>query len=127
MRTNEYFLDTNVILDCLLKRGNYEKWQKVLVESETCYVNNVVIATCSYIIEKSGLNVDVLFQFLDSTQIITTDKNDYELAVELFELHTDFEDCIIAANCLNNNIKTIATGDQKLIKNLLSKIDFHKI
>jgi predicted nucleic acid-binding protein len=127
MKPNNFFLDTNVILDCLLQRSRYQEWQNILIESESCYVNNIVIATCSYIIEKSGLDVEVLFQFLDSVQIIQTDKNDYELAVELFELHNDFEDCLIVANCLNSNIKLIATGDKKLIKALSPKIDFCKI
>jgi predicted nucleic acid-binding protein len=124
MITNKLFLDTNVILDCLLERGDYINWKKILIESEICYVNNVVIATCSYIIEKSGLDLEVLFQFLDSTVVISTGIEDFELAIELFELHNDFEDCLIVANCINNGVNCIATGDQKLIKNISSKIEF---
>ena len=106
---NKVFLDTNIVLDILLERGNYQAALEILQMGEDgkveLYTSYLSLANIAYIIRKDFSNTDKVITLKQLSSIMTVlpmDGNQFNTA--LFLDGPDMEDifqaqCAVSSGC----------------------------
>ncbi len=117
------FLDTNVILDLILKREPFfEDIAKIvsLYENEKCVLvtSTVSFVNCNYILNKS-VKKDKVIENLKIVRLFCSiiDVLQSDIDISLNSNFTDFEDAVQYYAALRNNCNFIITRDKKDFKN----------
>ena len=120
-------LDTNVLLDYVLKRPNASQYQALFeaVAEGTCelYLPTPVVLEVEWTLrsyyEKSKSYIIVVFQsLLDLPWVNLEDHQQLARAVNWYdrERGISFDDCLILSSILDPAINDFVTGDKKLAK-----------
>ena len=112
-------LDTNIIIDFLTKREPFAKDAKeiiALIETKEIegYLSASTITTIYYLAQKvfNKEKADTIIKdLLTIFEITPLEKKDFLKAIEIHG--NDFEDSVIIATALENNIDIIITRDKK--------------
>ncbi len=115
---NNILLDKNIVLDLLLGRsGERENRINQLLSTfdEACITTNTFV-TCFYVMRKSQISKEKIYQDLTKFEILEIDKMDCHLAYNLAQNIDDIEDCMELFTAKRNSCKMMSS-DQKMIAN----------
>lgn len=124
-RKAKILLDTNVILDLVLKRENYYEDVKVIFDlivndKIEGYICANILSDIYYIIRKYFINVrdrkDIIRGLINIFNIIDVRKMDVICAIKLVDME-DFEDAIQYQCAVMNNLDYLVTRNEKDYKN----------
>lgn len=111
-------LDTNIILDMLLKRNDFEKESKAVFQLAIygiidAYVTSHTIATVYYILENSKVTEPrkQLEKLMAVVGVLDVNGDDCEKALKSDV--ADYEDGLICESAKRNNIDVIVTRNEK--------------
>ena len=113
-------IDTNVVLDVLLKRGEFYEQSKAVLdmcESKKIlgFVSASSITDIFYLVRRALRNIDETYKIIGSLLNIVGVLNVTDRDVQqAFLTHAkDFEDCLLAESAKSNNCVGIVTRDKK--------------
>lgn len=112
-------IDTNIILDMVLKRENYdtsmELFRKIREFGIEAYITASSVTDLFYIIRKETHDTIQTYTIMENifklTAILSVTENDIRDAFQ--ERWKDFEDCVQYVTGKNNKIDYIVTANQK--------------
>ncbi len=116
-------IDTNILLDMVLKRKNcdisMELFRKIRTYKAEAYITASSVTDLFYIIRKEMHSTEQAYVIMENilklTAILSVTENDVQ---EAFAFKwKDFEDCVQYVTGKNNHINYIVTANQKDYKN----------
>lgn len=124
---NKIFLDTNIILDYLLKRDKYNDASKIfdLMENDKieCFISANSLTDIYFILRKTNVNRKELILYICyAFNIISLDEKDIINAIDTNM--NDFEDAIQYILCKKCKINYLITNNKKDFKNCIDVIIF---
>lgn len=112
-------IDTNIILDMVLKRENYnismELFRKIRAFEIEAYITASSVTDLFYIIRKETHDTNQTYTIMENifklTAVLSVTENDIRDALQ--ERWKDFEDCVQYITSKNNKLDYIITANQK--------------
>lgn len=115
----ELMIDTNVILDIILKRNKYTEAVQFFKKLEDLCANAYISASQAtdlfYILQKNLHNKELTYQAMEHIFVLVSvlSVSDTDIKEAFDKRWKDFEDCVQYVTARNNHMKYIVTSNTK--------------
>lgn len=115
----ELMIDTNVILDIILKRNKYTEAVQFFKKLEDLCANAYISASQAtdlfYILQKNLRNKELTYQAMEHIFVLVSvlSVSDTDIKEAFDKRWKDFEDCVQYVTARNNHMKYIVTSNTK--------------
>lgn len=115
----ELMIDTNVILDIILKRNQYTEAVQFFKKLEdlcaSAYISASQATDLFYILQKNLRNKELTYQAMEHIFVLVSvlSVSDTDIKEAFDKRWKDFEDCVQYVTARNNHMKYIVTSNTK--------------